>query len=128
MAERLLDDHSAPATISLRHEARRREAMDYGTEEAIGDGEVEKIVASCAGGAVQLRQVLTQATVRPRVGEVALQICHAVGQPLPGGLVDMVHLELAVTTGEFLHRIGEPIAPLLDRPRIVVDSDESEPV
>src|SRR6266850_1146219 len=115
MTERLLDHHPAPATISLRHETRHREAIDHGAEETIRDSEIEKIVACCASGAVQLRQVITQATVRPRIGEVALQICHAVGKPLPGGLVDMLHLELAVTTSEFLHRIGEPLAPLLNR-------------
>src|SRR5215467_9100855 len=125
MAERLLDHHPAPAATSLRHEARRREALDHGTEEAIRNGEVEKIVACRAGGAVQLRQVFTQATERPRIGEIALQIRHAVGKPLPGGLVDVIHLELAVTTGELLHRIGESVAPLLYCPRIMVDCDES---
>src|SRR5262245_35956843 len=108
MAERLLDHHPAPVAISLRYETRGREAIDHSAEKAIRDGEVEKIVACCAGGAVQLRQVLTQATVRPRIGEVALQIGHAVRKPLPGGLVDVVHLELATKAGKFLHRIGEP--------------------
>src|SRR5215468_8867446 len=100
MAERLLDHHPAPAIISLRRDTRHREAIDHGAKEAIRDGKVEKVVACCASGAVQLRQVLTQATVRPRIGEVALQIRHAVGEPLPGGLVDMVDLKLAATTGE----------------------------
>src|SRR5215510_9027932 len=101
MAKRLLDHLSAPAAISLRHETRCSEAMDRGIEEAIRDSEVKKIIACGACGAVQVRQVITQATVRPRIGEVALQIRHAVGKPLPGGVVDVVHLELAVTTGEF---------------------------
>src|SRR5215813_9530063 len=56
MAERLLDHHPAPATISVRHETRHRESVDHSAEETIGDGEVEKIVAGRASGAVQLSQ------------------------------------------------------------------------
>src|SRR5215510_11320841 len=95
MAERLLDHHSAPAAISFCHETCGREAMDRSTEEAIRNGEVKKIIAC---GAVQVPQVITQATVRPRIGEVALQIRHARG------------------------------TPLLHRPRIVVDCDKPESV
>ena len=72
--------------------------------------------------------MLAESTVRPRIGDVALHIAHAVGQPSPGVMVDMVDLELAVTGDELFHRIGEAVAPLLHRPRIMVDRDEPESV
>ena len=48
-----------------------------------------------------------------RIVEVTLQIAHALGEPLPGGLVEFVEMELAIVGDEFLHCVGEVRAPLL---------------
>jgi hypothetical protein len=41
--------------------------------------------------------------VGPGIVEIALQIAHAVGQPSPCGLIEVVDLELAVLSDKFLH-------------------------
>ena len=53
----------------FRHEVRGREPGDRRAEEAVGNGEIEKIVARRAGSLVQLRQMLAE----PAVGSGSLR-------------------------------------------------------
>ncbi len=98
-------------------------------EEAVRDGEVEEPVAGSGGRLVQFRQMLAQPVVRPGVVQVALQIAHAVGEPPPSGLVDMVGLELAAAlTDEVAHRIAQALAPIHRGLGGQVDADEPESI
>ena len=90
VAERLFDDDPAPLAVVLRHQARGSKRGDRRAEEAVGDGEIEQAVARRAGRLVQSRQMLAEPAIGLRIVEVALQIAHAVGEPLPGGLVECV--------------------------------------
>ena len=126
MAERLLDHDPAPLPVFFRHQPRRPQARDDHAEEAIRDREIEKVVACRAGRLVQPRQMLADPAEGRGIGQVTLHIAHAVGQPAPGGLVDMVGLELAILGDEFVHRIGQALAPLLRGAGRHVDADELE--
>ena len=102
MAERLFDHDPAPLAVLFRHQACSAEPGDRHAEKAIGDGEIEEIVARRAGCLVELRQMLAEPAIGLRIVEVALQIAHAVGEPSPRGLVDMVGLELATVRRRIL--------------------------
>ena len=98
-------------------------------EEAVRDSEIKEVVAARPARLVESREMLAQTVVGFRVGKVALQIRHAVAQPLPGRLVDMVGLELALTgSDEFIHHVGEALAPLLHVAEPMVDADQPEAV
>ena len=58
-----------------------------------------------------------------------MQIGHAVGQPSPGGLVDTGRPGTRRHAGdEFVHHVGEALAPFLRGPVAVVDADQPESV
>ena len=63
VAERLLDHHPSPLPVFFRHQARGAEPRDRRAEEAIGDGEIEEVVARGAGRFVQLRQMVAEPAV-----------------------------------------------------------------
>ena len=128
MAEWLLDHYPPPLPISFGHEVRSREPRDCHAEEAVRDGEIEKVVARRAGSLVELRQMLADPVVGSGIVEIALQIAHALGQPSPDGLIEMVDFELAVLPNELLHRVEEALAPILDRLGGEVDTDEPKSV
>ena len=129
MPERLLDDDAPPLSVLFLDHVRRPEGGHDDAEEAIGDGEIEEMVARRAGRLVEPRKMLLETAVGLRVLEVALQVGHAVGQPSPGRLVDAVGLELAVTAGdEFVHHVGEGLAPVVHGPVAVVDADQPEAI
>src|SRR5438132_14425936 len=100
MPERLLDDDAPPLTILFRHHVRSPEGCHDDTEKAVRDGEIEETVAGRAGRLVQSREMFLETAVGLRVGEVALQVAHAIGQPPPRSLIDAVSLELAVMAGD----------------------------
>ena len=128
MAERLFDHHPAPLAVSFGREAGGAKRGDRGREETVGDGEIEEVIAGGAGRLVQFGQMLAQARVGPGIVEVALQIAHALGQPAPDGLVDLVDVKLAVMRDEFLHRSREAVAPLLGGLGGEIDADELKSV
>ena len=70
--------------------------------------------------------MLTQPAIGRRIVEIALHIAHAVGEPSPRELVDLVEAKLAVTPDEFLHRIGQAVAPFLGSHAGKIDADELE--
>jgi hypothetical protein len=114
MAEGLFDHHPAPLAMLFCHQRGSTEPGDRHAEEAVGDGEVEETVARSARCLVQLREMLAQPAVAPGIVQVALQIAHAVGEPSPCGLVDMVGLELTATlSDEFVHHVRQALSPVL---------------
>ena len=60
VAEGLFDDHPAPLAVTLRRKARGAKRGDRRAEEAVGDREIEQMVARRAGRLVQSRQMLAQ--------------------------------------------------------------------
>ena len=64
MPERLLDHDPAPLAVLFRHHVRRPQARHDDAEEAIGDGEIEQVVACRAGRLVEPRQMLASAGCR----------------------------------------------------------------
>ena len=60
VAERLLDHDAPPLPVLFRHQAGSPEARDHDAEEAIGDGEIEEVVARRAGRLVEPRQMLAE--------------------------------------------------------------------
>ena len=127
VAERLFDHHPAPLAVCFRHQPGATEPGNRHGEETVGDGEVEEPVARRARGLVELRQMRAETAVGGGIVEVALQIAHAVGEPTPSGLVDMIHLELAAAPGdEFAHHVGEALAPFRGGLGGEVDADQLE--
>ena len=124
MAKRFFDHHPPPLSLSFGHEARSRKPRDYRAEEAVRDGEIEKVAACGAGGFIELGQMLAQPVVHPGIVEITLQIAHALGQPSPGILIKPADLVPAVLSDKLLHRIGEALAPLLCRLGGEIDTDE----
>src|SRR6516162_9549136 len=128
VAERLFDHHPAPSAMCFSDKAGGTEPRDRHTEKAVCDGEVEKIVTSCACRLIQLRQMLLKPAEGRRIVEVALHITHAVGKPLPRALVNTVDRELALVADEFFHRVGEASTPFLRALGGPIDANELEAV
>src|SRR5260370_10871214 len=76
--------HPPPLPISFGHEARSREPRDCHAEEAVRDGEIEKVVACRAGGLFALGPILAQPAVRPPIVEIAPHVAHSPSPPPPG--------------------------------------------
>src|SRR5262249_56126708 len=81
-------------------------------KEGVGDGEIEQTVAGRAGGLVQFRQMLAEPAISVRIVEVARQVTHPVGEPLPSGLVEFVEMKPAIVRDKFFYGVGEVRAPL----------------
>ena len=94
----------------------------------IGNGEIEKIVASGACRLVEPRQMLLQPMIGILVVEIALEIAHPLGEPTPRSLIKLVLLELAIAGDRFLHHCGESVAPFLHSIGISPDTDEPKSV
>ncbi len=81
MAERLFDDDPSPSVLRLPHKSGGAELLDYGAEEAVGDGQIEQ----CVGRAALALELLAQQFLEPAVGfrlrEVPLHIMHATREP-----------------------------------------------
>ena len=56
MAERFLDHHPPPLSVTFRGQTRGAKSRDDGTEEAIRDREIEQVVARGACRLVMLRK------------------------------------------------------------------------
>ena len=82
VAERLFDHHPAPLAVIFGRKARGAKAGDRRAEEAIGDREIEQMVACRARRLVQFRQMLAQPAIGLRIVEVALadSSCGSVSQ------------------------------------------------
>ena len=76
------------------------EAGDRRGKETIRDGKVEEVVARGVGGLLQSGQVFAQPPVSSRIVEVALHIAHAVAEPSPRVLIQLVDLKLAAAGDE----------------------------
>src|SRR5262249_44482228 len=61
-----------------------------------------------------------------RIVEIAGQIAHPLGEPLPCGLREFVEMELAIMSGESFHCIGEVRTPLLRAHLGQVDANETK--
>ena len=112
MAKRFFDNDPAPLAVGLDREVRGSKRGDRRAKEAVGHGEIEQTVAGRAGGLVQFRQVLAEPATSVRIVEVARQVTHPVGEPLPCCLVEFVEMKLAIVRDESFHGLGEVRAPL----------------
>ena len=112
--------------LGLLGQTGRAKARDDHAEEAIGDRQIEQVIA---GGRVIGGKVIAQTAIQPRVVEVALEVAHAGGEPAPGGLVDVIGRKLAAALGdELVHRLGEARAPIGGGLGRQIDADEAEAV
>src|SRR6476469_4165440 len=126
MAERLFDNDPAPLAVTLSRKARRTERGNRRTKETIGNREIEQPIARGAGRLVQSGQMLAEPAIGLRTVEIARQIAHPGGEPLPRRLVEFVEMELAIVRDESLHCIGEMRLPLVRAHVGQVDADETK--
>src|SRR6516225_8853877 len=112
MTEGFFDDGSTPLTVTLRRKARGSKRGDRGAKEAVGDREIEHAIACRSGRLVQFRQMLAQPAIGLRIVEIASQITHPLGEPLPCGLCEFVKMKLAIVSHVSFHCIREARAPL----------------
>src|SRR6516165_5736951 len=83
VTEGLFDDDSTPLTVTLGRKVRGSKRRDGRAKEAVGDREIEQAVACRTGRLVQSRQMLAQPAISLRIVEIARQIAHPCGEPLP---------------------------------------------
>ena len=113
VAEGFFDHDAAPLAVVFRHQTRSAKAGDRLGKETIRDGEVEEAVARGVGGLLQSGQVFAQPPVGTWIVEVALHVAHAVAEPSPRGLIQLLDLELATAGDEALHCFGEAFTPVV---------------
>ncbi len=114
-----------PPIVLLRHQSGSAECRDHGAEQAIGDGEIEEMVAARALRLVEAGKMIAQAGEGLRLREVALHVSHAVGQPSPGILIDVIGLELAAPAGdECVHHVEQAFLPLRRGPVAAIDANQ----
>ena len=126
-AERLLDDDAAPGVLVLRRHPGSPQPVDHRGEEPGGDGEVKEAVVRPPAVRVDAVELRVQGIEGGGIGEVPLEVAHAVQQPAPLRLVDAPGVELAAAArDEALHRPVEPVAPALVGVVGQIDADEPE--
>ena len=133
VAERLLDHHAAPESalpvlvLVLIGELGLAELLHHGTEEPVGDGEIEDGVALRAVGFFRLVQRGAHLLVQLGLGQVALDVRHLFCEPLPRRLVDLVDVELrgGVADEAFQH-VVKMVAPALGSSLRQVHADQGE--
>src|SRR5438270_14017172 len=106
MAKRLLDHDSAPLSLLFRDQARRSEARNRHTEEAVRNREIEEAIARSSCRLVESDEMRVKPAVHFGICQVALQITHAIGQALPGVLVNMIHCELGIAVNNAPPSLG----------------------
>src|SRR6185312_12354737 len=127
VTERLFDHNAAPAPVLLLEQARRAQAGNHSTEQAIGDRQIKEIIPSRARFLVQLGQNCAKLPEHLRTLDVASEIGHPLGDPAPGRRVETIRLELAAAlTYELVHHRGQALFPIGGRQRCRRDPDELE--
>src|SRR5215472_11557375 len=114
----------APLTILFRYQTCRSQAGNSQTEKSICDRQIEEAIAGGSGRLVQLNQMRVESRVSLGIVQVALQIAHPIGEPLPGGPVDLINGELALAANKALHHFGEAVLPFIRALRRKIDTDE----
>ena len=70
--------------------------------------------------------MLAEPAISVRIVEVARQVTHPVGEPLPSGLVEFVEMKPAIVRDESFHGLGEVRAPLRSSDGGEIDADETK--
>ena len=100
VAEGLFDHHPAPLAVLFGYKTGGTKVRDRRCEEAVGDGKIEQVIPAGRRGFVQPGEVVAELEVGAGVVQIALEIAHAVAEPLPCLLVDGVDVKLAALPSE----------------------------
>src|SRR5690348_1541939 len=126
MTERLFNNDMTPLMVAFGCETGSAEPGDGRAEEAVGDGKIKQAVAGRTGRLIQSDQMLIQLAISVRIVDIARQITHPLGKPLPCSLNEFVEMKLAIPGDISFHGIGEVRAPLLRAHVGQVDADKTE--
>ena len=109
VAERLLDDHPAPAALLLVGQAGLVQLLAHHLKRLGRDGQIERVVAADAPFSVQFLELLGQPPERSFIVEGAPHEADAPGQPVP-------HLLTERRAGVLLDRVVDDLAEILVGP------------